>query len=151
LLNSVYEKPDVIAGVATGAIAHGALVADVLELPFIYIRSSSKAHGLENLIEGVLEAGQKVIVVEDLISTGGSSIKAVEAIREKNAQVIGMLAIFTYGFKHAELNFENAKCQLHALTNYNALINSALKAGYISIQHMDLLNNWRKNPESWMQ
>ena len=151
LLNAVYGKPDIIAGVATGAIAHGALVADLLNLPFIYIRSASKSHGLENLIEGVLEAGQKVIVIEDLISTGGSSIKAVQAIREKNAEVVGMLAIFTYGFSQAELNFEKANCKLHTLSNYNALINKALQSGYIAQDQVNLLTDWRKNPETWMQ
>jgi len=151
LLANVYEKPDVIAGVATGAIAHGALVADLLNLPFIYIRSASKSHGLENLIEGELEAGQNVVVIEDLISTGGSSIKAVEAIREKKANVLGMLAIFSYGFSYAALNFEKAACKLHTLTNYNTLIDKALTSGYITDSQIDLLKKWRNNPETWMQ
>jgi len=151
LLANVYEKPDVIAGVATGAIAHGALVADLLNLPFIYIRSASKSHGLENLIEGELEAGQNVVVIEDLISTGGSSIKAVEAIREKKANVLGMLAIFSYGFSQAALNFEKAACKLHTLTNYTTLIDKALTSGYITGSQIDLLKKWRNNPETWMQ
>ncbi|MFN8257767.1 MAG: orotate phosphoribosyltransferase [Bacteroidales bacterium] len=151
LLNLVYEKPDIIAGVATGAIAHGALVADLLNLPFIYVRSSSKGHGLENLIEGNLETGQKVVVIEDLISTGGSSIKAVEAIREKGGIVVGMLAIFTYGFSHAQKNFENAGCPLYTLSNYNILIETAIKSGYIDKKYLEMLAEWRKNPENWMK
>jgi len=151
LLKQKFGNADVIAGVATGAIAHGALVADVLKLPFIYIRSSSKSHGLENLIEGVLEPGQKVVVIEDLISTGGSSIKAVEAIREKNAEVLGMLAIFSYGFEQASKNFENAKCDLHTLTNYNSLLKIAIETNYISENQVDSLNSWRQSPEKWMQ
>jgi orotate phosphoribosyltransferase len=146
-----YGNADVIAGVATGAIAHGVLVADVLKLPFIYIRSASKAHGLENLIEGVLEAGQKVVVVEDLISTGGSSIKAVEAIRERNAQVLGMLAIFSYGFDQASRNFEDANCELHTLTNYDSLIKMAIATDYISDNQVESLKLWRKSPDKWMQ
>ncbi len=151
ILKEVYKNVDVIAGVATGAIAHGALVADLLNLPFIYIRSASKSHGLENLIEGVLEAGQNVVVIEDLISTGGSSIKAVEAIRERKANVLGMLAIFTYGFSQAENNFEKANCKLHTLSNYTALIQKALESGYITNEQLGMLADWRKNPETWMQ
>jgi len=151
LLKQVYKNVDVIAGVATGAIAHGALVADLLNLPFIYIRSASKSHGLENLIEGVLEEGQNVVVIEDLISTGGSSIKAVEAIRERKANVLGMLAIFTYGFNQAEQNFEKANCKLNTLSNYHALIQKALESGYITKEQLGMLADWRKNPETWMQ
>ncbi|MDF1548183.1 MAG: orotate phosphoribosyltransferase [Bacteroidales bacterium] len=151
LIKEKYGNVDVIAGVATGAIAHGALVADLLNLPFIYVRSSSKGHGLENLIEGVLEAGQKVVVIEDLISTGGSSIKAVEAIREKNAQVLGMMAIFSYGFEIALNNFKNAQCQLDILSNYNTLLKIAIETGYIKSEQLETLNNWRNNPENWMK
>jgi orotate phosphoribosyltransferase len=151
LFKQKYENADVIAGVATGAIAHGVLVADVLKLPFIYIRSASKSHGLENLIEGVLEAGQKVVVIEDLISTGSSSIKAVEAIRERNAQVLGMLAIFSYGFEQASINFDNANCELSTLTNYNSLLKIAIETDYISENQIESLNLWRQSPEKWMQ
>lgn len=151
LIKEKYGNVDVIAGVATGAIAHGALVADLLNLPFIYVRSSSKGHGLENLIEGVLEAGQKVVVIEDLISTGGSSIKAVEAIREKQAQVLGMMAIFSYGFEIALNNFKNAQCQLDILSNYNTLLKIAIETGYIKSEQLDALNSWRHNPENWMK
>jgi orotate phosphoribosyltransferase len=150
-LKEKYSGAEVLAGVATGAIAHGALVADLLNLPFIYVRSTSKSHGLENLIEGVIEAGQKVVVIEDLISTGGSSIKAVEAIRDKNAEVLGMLAIFSYGFDQANRNFEKADCPLHTLTNYSALLEIANKTGYISHEDLESLNRWRLAPESWMQ
>lgn len=151
LFKEKFGKADVIAGVATGAIAHGALVADLLNMPFIYIRSSSKTHGLENLIEGVLSPGQKVVVIEDLISTGGSSIKAVDAIREKNAEVLGMLAIFSYGFDHAEQNFKKANCKLFTLTNYNTLLKIATETGYIKEEHLESLNQWRIQPDKWMQ
>jgi orotate phosphoribosyltransferase len=151
LLKDKFGTADVIAGVATGAIAHGALVADLLKLPFVYIRSSSKSHGLENLIEGVLLPGQKVIVIEDLISTGGSSIKAVEAIREKNAEVLGMLAIFSYGFEHADENFKKANCQLYTLTDYNCLLKIAIETGYIQENQLASLNDWRIQPDKWMQ
>lgn len=146
-----FGKADVIAGVATGAIAHGALVADLLRLPFIYVRSESKSHGLENLIEGVLESGQEVVVVEDLISTGGSSIKAVEAIRNKNAKVLGMMAIFTYGFDKAVENFRNSNCTLYTLTNYNSLLQKAIEIGYIRQEQLESLKKWRQSPDTWMQ
>ena len=146
-----FGHADVIAGVATGAIAHGALVADMLELPFIYVRSESKSHGLENLIEGVLEAGQKVVVIEDLVSTGGSSIKAVEAIRKKNAEVLGMLAIFSYGFEKALENFKKASCTLYTLTNYTSMLKIATETGYIQADQLESLNLWRQAPDQWMQ
>ncbi len=149
VIKEKYPTVEVIAGVATGAIAHGALVADLMGLPFIYIRSSSKGHGLENLIEGVLEPGQNVVVVEDLVSTGGSSIKAVNAIREKEANVLGMVAIFSYGFEIASSNFKDAKCELTTLSNYNALLEIALKTNYIKQEELETLNNWRQNPGEW--
>jgi len=149
LFKEKFGNADVIAGVATGAIAHGVLVADILKLPFIYIRSSAKAHGLENLIEGVLEAGQKVVVIEDLISTGGSSIKAVEAIRERNAEVLGMLAIFSYGFEQAIKNFENSNCKLFTLTKYSNLLEIAVNLGNITENQLEDLNAWRISPENW--
>ena len=117
-----FEIPDLIAGVATGAIAQGALVADIMDLPFVYVRPSAKGHGLQNLIEGSLKAGQKVVVVEDLISTGGSSLKAVEALREAGAEVLGMVAIFSYGFELAAENFRKAGVTLHTLTSYHILV-----------------------------
>jgi orotate phosphoribosyltransferase len=149
VIKEKYPNVEVIAGVATGAIAHGALVADLMDLPFIYVRSSSKGHGLENLIEGVLEPGQNVVVVEDLVSTGGSSIKAVNAIREKEAKVLGMVAIFSYGFEIAANNFEDAKCELSTLSNYHALLEIALKTNYLKQDELETLNNWRQNPSEW--
>jgi orotate phosphoribosyltransferase len=149
IIKEKYPKVDVIAGVATGAIAHGALVADLLELPFIYVRSSSKGHGLENLIEGVLEPGQNVVVIEDLISTGGSSIKAVNAIRKNGSNVLGLVAIFSYGFEIATSNFKEAECELTTLSNYHALLDAALKTSYIKQEELETLNNWRKSPDKW--
>ncbi len=146
-----FAKPDVIAGVATGGIAQGALVAQEMGLPFIYIRSEAKKHGLTNMIEGDVESGQNVVVIEDLISTGGSSLKAVEALREKGCIIKGMAAIFTYGFADAEQNFKTAKCNLKTLSNYQALINTALHKNYISQKDVESLNNWRLNPATWQQ
>ena len=140
---------DAIAGVATGAIPQGALVADALDLPFVYVRSKPKDHGLENLIEGELRPGMKVVVVEDLISTGGSSLKAVEAIRRDGCEVIGMVASYTYGFPVAEKAFKEAKVQLITLTNYDAVIETALKTGYIEEDDIPTLNEWRKDPAHW--
>ncbi len=151
LFKEKFVEADVIAGVATGAIAHGVLVAEMLNLPFIYVRSSSKMHGLENLIEGVLNEGQKVVVIEDLISTGGSSIKAVEAIRERKAEVLGMMAIFSYGFQQASANFNQSACRLFTLTNYNALLEIAVGNGYIREDQLKSLNEWRQKPDKWMQ
>src|SRR3954471_8858814 len=131
VINESFGKPDVIAGVATGGIAIGALVAQELNLPFVYVRSEAKKHGLTNMIEGEIEKGQSVVVIEDLISTGGSSLKAIEALREKGCVVKGMVAIFTYGFAEAEQNFKNAKCRVETLTNYNTLIKAALQKEYI--------------------
>ncbi len=149
IIREKYGDVDVIAGVATGAIAVGALVADLLNLPFVYVRSASKGHGLENLIEGVLEKNQKVVVIEDLVSTGGSSIKAVEAIRKHGAEVMGMLAIFTYGFELSVNNFKSANCELTTLSDYHALLEIALKTNYIKQSELDTLNEWRKKPDSW--
>jgi orotate phosphoribosyltransferase len=149
LVNEKYPEVHGIAGVATGAIAHGALVADALNLPFIYIRSSSKGHGLENMIEGYFEPGQKYVVVEDLISTGGSSLKAVEYLRNEGCEASGMIAIFTYGFSHAVDNFLKAKCNLDTLTNYEVLIAQALETGYITEKEIDTLKAWRLAPDKW--
>lgn len=144
-----FGKPDVIAGVATGGIAQGALVAQELGLPFVYVRSEAKKHGMTNMIEGVIEAGQSVVVIEDLISTGGSSLKAVEALREAGAIVKGMVAIFTYDFKTAADNFEAAKCQLITLSDYNILMEEALKNNYITERDVDSLKKWREAPDKW--
>jgi len=144
-----FGKPDVIAGVATGAIAQGALVAEELGLPFIYIRSAPKDHGLSNLIEGSLGKGQSVIVVEDLISTGGSSLKAVEAIRMAEAEVKGMVAIFSYGFSVATDAFKKAKCPLITLSDYNQMIKTALDGNLILEKDLIELKKWRDNPSEW--
>lgn len=150
-INKNFAKPDVIAGVATGGIAIGALVAQEMGLPFVYVRSEAKKHGLTNMIEGDVESGHNVVVVEDLISTGGSSLKAVEALREKGCTVKGMVAIFTYGFDEAEQNFKKAKCNLKTLTDYNTLINTALTKEYISEKDLESLKQWRTNPSAWGQ
>lgn len=144
-----YEMPDVIAGVATGAIAQGALVADALGLPYIYVRSTPKDHGLENLIEGQLSPGQKVMVIEDLISTGQSSLKAAEAIRMAGGNVIGMVAMFTYGFPIAEERFKEAGINLTTLSNYEALLEVALKTNFIGKDDVETLKLWRKDPANW--
>ena len=144
-----FAEADVVAGVATGAIAQGALVADALGKPFIYVRSKPKDHGLENLIEGELQAGQKVVVVEDLISTGGSSLKAVEAIRRAGGEVVGMVASYTYGFPVAEKAFAEAGVKLLTLTNYEAVVAQALSTGYIKETDVPLLGEWRQNPAEW--
>ena len=140
---------DAIAGVATGAIAQGALVAETLGLPYVYVRSAPKDHGLENLIEGNLKPGQKVVVIEDLISTGGSSLKAVEAIRNAGCEVIGMAAIFTYGFPVAARKFKSAQVELITLSNYNAMLETALETNYIKPDDLETLQEWRKDPASW--
>lgn len=140
---------DAIAGVATGAIAQGALVAETLGLPYVYVRSAPKDHGLENLIEGNLKPGQKVVVIEDLISTGGSSLKAVEAIRNAGCEIIGMAAIFTYGFPVAARKFKSAQVELITLSNYNAMLETALETNYIKPEDLETLQEWRKDPASW--
>jgi orotate phosphoribosyltransferase len=145
-----FAEVDAIAGVATGAIAQGALVADALNKPFVYVRSKPKDHGLENLIEGELKPGMKVVVIEDLISTGGSSLKAVEAIRNNGCEVIGMVASYTYGFPVAEKAFADAKVKLITLTNYEAVLEVALEIGYINKEQIPMLNEWRKDPAHWM-
>jgi orotate phosphoribosyltransferase len=148
-IEEVYGKPDAIAGVATGAIGIGALVADYLNLPFCYIRPEAKSHGRQNKIEGHLEAHQTVVVVEDLISTGKSSLLAVDALREANVNVKGMMAIFSYGFAIAEENFKKADVALQTLSNYDSLLQQAEKSNYISAAETKLLSQWRKDPENW--
>ena len=149
LILEKFGQVDAIAGVATGAIAQGALVAEELNLPFVYVRSSPKDHGLENLIEGELRPGMKVVVIEDLISTGGSSLKAVEAIRRDGCEVIGMVASYTYGFPVAIEAFKNAKVKLVTLTNYEAVLEVALSTGYINEEDVPVLNAWRVDPAHW--
>ena len=149
LIMELYPDVELIAGVATGAIAHGALVADKLELPFIYVRSGAKEHGLGNQIEGYFETGQKVVVIEDLISTGGSSLSAVRALRDAGCEVLGMVAIFTYGFNKATEGFAVENCKLDTLSNYQVLIESALKSEYIGQSDVETLKKWRVDPSTW--
>lgn len=144
-----FPEAEAVAGVATGAIAQGALVADALMLPFAYVRSKPKDHGLENLIEGELKPGAKVVVVEDLISTGGSSLKAVEAIRQHGCEVVGMVASYTYGFPVAEEAFRQAGVTLLTLTDYEHVVEQALETGYITDNDVELLHQWRKDPAAW--
>lgn len=154
LAQGVREKfadAEVVAGVATGAIAIGVMVAEELGLPFIYVRPKPKAHGLGNQVEGYLPENSKVVVIEDLISTGGSSLKAVEALRKASATVVGMMAIFTYGFENADDNFKQANCQIYTLSNYAELVKLAATSGYVSKDDLERLNEWRKSPETWGQ
>jgi len=144
-----FGNPDIIAGVATGAIAHAALVAEKMELPLLYVRSSQKSHGLGNQVEGDVKTGKTVVVVEDLVSTGGSSLNAVSALRDEGLEVLGMTAIFTYGFPVANENFSKAGVQLHTLGNYHDLIEEAADTGYIRSEDLDTLKNWRKDPAAW--
>lgn len=151
MVESKYGKPDVISGVATGAIAIGVLIAEELGVPFIYVRPEPKKHGRKNQIEGYLESGQNVVVIEDLISTGKSSLNAVEALKECGAVVKGMVAIFSYGFPIAETNFKDSNVRLTTLSNYESLLDLASESGYISDKEMDTLKEWRKNPSIWKQ
>ena len=144
-----YGKPDVIAGVATGAIGIGMLVAEYLGLPFIYVRPEAKSHGRKNQIEGYAESGQNVIVIEDLISTGNSSLNAVRALKEANLNVKGMVAIFSYGFDVAVKNFEKEDILLHTLSNYESLLEQALETNYISQKELKTLSDWNANPSEW--
>ena len=144
-----FGKPDVIAGVATGAIGIGILVAEYLGLPFVYVRPEPKKHGKQNQVEGFLQKGQNVIVVEDLISTGNSSLMAVEALRAAGANVKGMVAIFTYGFAIAEENFKKANVELYTLGNYEHLLKLAVNKQYINEEEMKTLQEWRVSPETW--
>jgi orotate phosphoribosyltransferase len=149
LVRTLYPGAEMIAGVATGAIAHGALAADKLSLPFIYVRSEAKEHGLGNQIEGQYEKGQKVVVIEDLISTGGSSLNAVRALRNAGCDVLGMIAIFTYEFRKASDEFKNENCKLNTLCSYSVLIDTALSTGYISDSEVETLKRWRVDPSKW--
>ncbi len=144
-----FKDFDVIAGVATGAIAQGVLVAEAMNKPFVYVRSQAKEHGMGNQIEGQLDENKKVVVIEDLISTGGSSLSAVRAIREANCEVVGMIAIFTYNFQKAIDNFEKENVKLITLSNYDVLIEEAIAMGYVSNSDLNLLKEWRLDPENW--
>ena len=148
-IENLYGKPDVIAGVATGAIGIGAIVADDLGLPFVYVRPEAKKHGRQNQIEGRLEKGQSVVVVEDLISTGKSSLNAVEALKSASVNVKGMAAIFTYGFERSKTNFAEKNIELHTLSNYEALLEQALVTGFINDKELNVLSQWNSNPSEW--
>lgn len=145
----LYPEAEVVAGVATGAIAHGVLAADRMQKPFVYVRPKPKDHGTGSQIEGELAPGKKVVVIEDLISTGMSSLAAVKALRDAGAQVLGMVAIFTYGFDLAAQRFEEDKVRLDTLSNYSALVDAASETGYISSAAKSLLHEWRENPSEW--
>ncbi len=148
-IQASFNQPDIIAGVATGAIAHAALVAGAMGLPLIYVRSSQKSHGTENLIEGDISVGRTVVVIEDLVSTGGSSLNAVNALRNADMKVLGMASIFTYGFPQAVDNFKKANIELVSLGNYHDLIEQAVHTGYIQPEFLETLEVWRKNPARW--
>lgn len=148
-IEAEYGKPDVIAGVATGAIGIGMLVAEYLGLPFVYVRPEPKKHGRQNQIEGFIEKGQNVVVVEDLISTGKSSLNAVKALKDANVNVKGMIAIFTYGFEVSKTNFENENVQLRTLSDYENLLEQALDTKYITTQELETLSQWNSNPSEW--
>lgn len=145
----LYPEAEVVAGVATGAIAHGVLAADRMQKPFVYVRPKPKDHGTGSQIEGELAPGKKVVVIEDLISTGMSSLAAVKALRDAGAEVLGMVAIFTYGFDLAAQRFEEDKVRLDTLSNYSALVDVASETGYISSAAKSLLHEWRENPSEW--
>lgn len=144
-----YPNAEVVAGVATGAIGIGMLVADALDLPFIYIRPEAKKHGRQNQIEGIVPEGKNVVVIEDLISTGKSSLAAVEALHKCNANLLGMVAIFSYGFEVADKNFAAAEVTLHTLSNYENLITLAEEKNYVSKEQVSTLQDWRTNPSEW--
>lgn len=149
VIRSTYPDAQGIAGVATAGIPQGALVAESLDLPFMYVRSKPKGHGMENLVEGKIEKGQKIVMVEDLVSTGGSSIKAAEAIKAAGAEVLGMAAIFTYGFDEAHENFKKAEIKLVCLSDYTHLLDEALAKKLIQPDELDTLSEWRENPSEW--
>ncbi|TCS87723.1 orotate phosphoribosyltransferase [Anseongella ginsenosidimutans] len=151
VINEEFGAVDLVAGVATGGIPQGVLVAQDLGLPFVYVRPEPKKHGRQNLIEGDLNSGQRVVVIEDLISTGKSSLQAVKALREAECDVAGMVAVFSYGFAVAEENLKNASCKYFTLTNYDALLKKAVQNGYILEEDVETLKNWRKSPETWGQ
>ena len=149
VISKHYGSANIIAGVATGAIAHGALVAEEMGLPFIYVRSAKKEHGKQNRVEGAYNSGQSVIVIEDLISSGKSSLEAVEALRKEGLNVKGLISIFTYGFDAAAKNFKKANCEFISLCNYSTLLQVAVKQDYIKQSDLEVLEKWRKNPSKW--
>ena len=149
IIKEKYPHVNVIAGVATGGIAIGALIAEELGLPFIYVRASNKKHGKKNLIEGYYDSGQSVVVIEDLISSGKSSLAAVEALREEDLNVKGLISIFTYSFEEANKNFKKYSCEKTSLCDYETLIDEALKSNYIDQKDLSILKNWRKDPKNW--
>jgi len=151
VVNEYFGKSDVIAGVATGGIAHGVLVAQELGLPFIYVRPEPKKHGLSNAIEGYVEKGQSVIVIEDLISTGGSTLKVIEHLKDFGCSIKGIISIFTYNFKSAEENFKKSKLQVISLSDFDSLIKVALEKSYISEDNFEQLKEWHKDPEGWSE
>ncbi len=149
LIEDKFGRPDIIAGVATAAIAQGALVAEAMGLPFVYVRSSAKDHGRKNTIEGEIKENQTAVVIEDLISTGGSSLKAVEELRENGVIVKGLVSIFTYGFDNAAANFKKAACPWYSLSNYDIMLKQAIASGYVKKKDLQLLQSWRLHPEKW--
>lgn len=149
MIDEKFGRPDVIAAVATAAIAHGVLVAEAMGLPFVYVRPSAKDHGLKNQIEGEIKPGQTAVVIEDLISTGKSSIEAVRVLRKNQVIVKGMVSIFSYEFKIAADNFKEAACPVYSLSNYGTLLKRALQTGYIKENSLNELRNWRENPDTW--
>jgi len=149
LINNKFDNVEAIAGIATGAIAIGAIIADALNLPFLYVRSNQKDHGLQNLVEGEFVPHQRIVIVEDLVSTGVSSLKAVKTLQDINCVVIGMIAIFTYNFKNTEDRFNEAGCRLYTLCNYDNLIDRVIETGYINSEEIDLIRQWHENPENW--
>ncbi len=151
LVKEKYPKVEAIAGVATAGIPQGALIADALNIPFIYVRSKSKEHGLENQVEGLVKKGQKVVIVEDLVSTGGSSLQASEAIRVAGMEVMGMVAIFTYGFPIAEDNFKSRNTDLWYLADYETMLQLGVEKGSISNEQLSTMKSWRSNPAQWGQ
>lgn len=148
-IEELYGKPDVIAGVATGAIGIGMLVAEIMNLPFVYVRPEAKGHGRKNQIEGQLESGQTVVVIEDLVSTGNSSLNAIKALKEAKVTIKGMLSIFTYGFAIAEENFKRENIEFYSLSSYDYLIDTALKTNYINATEAETLKTWRQDPGNW--
>jgi len=149
VIDENFGRPDVIAGVATGGIAPGVLIAQELGLPFVYVRPEPKSHGMTNQVEGVIEEGQSVILIEDLISTGGSSLKAVQALRDRNCIVKGLVAIFSYEFEVAKENMRNAQCPYFTLSNYSALVKKAVDSDYVNQGELKSLRSWRENPSEW--
>ena len=149
ILSEEFEGVEVIAGVATAGIPHGVLVADVLNLPFVYVRDKPKGHGLENLVEGKIDEGQKVLVIEDLISTGGSSLKAVAALRDAGAKIMGLGAIFTYGFEKSVQAFEASDCPFFTLSSYKVLLDKAIENDYVKPHDKAALLKWYQDPEAW--